>query len=34
MDRAALALGILGMVFSSLSWIAHMVAFFHLGRRK
>jgi hypothetical protein len=34
MDKAALAVSIVAMVFAGGSWIAHMVQFFHLGRKK
>jgi hypothetical protein len=33
-DRAALALAILGVVFSAGAWIALMVVFFYLGRHR
>lgn len=34
MEKAALALAILGVVQSSLAWIALMVVFFAIGRRR
>lgn len=34
MDKAALALGIVGVVFGGGAWIALMVVFHLLGRRK
>jgi hypothetical protein len=33
MDKAALAIAIVALVFASGSWVAHMVEFFHLGKR-
>lgn len=34
MDKAALALGIVGVVFGGGAWIGLMAVFFALGRRK